>query len=408
MMDKWFGNNTMLKLVALVIGTMLWMVVNFNEAPVAPPTSPDRTITVQEEIIPVVEKDRFAAIEINPERVTVVITGKLNRLSQLNVRNLEAYVNLNDYMPGDHAYVPVEIRGLPSNVSAEIIPKFVRVTLEDYVQKEMDVTIDITGSAAAGFTVGEPVVTPSNVRLTGSETDISAIVKVAGNMTVDGAQSDVEGKLKLIAYDADGNKVPIDMEPQVVNVRIPISSPYKSVPLILNITGQPPSGYAIASVRQDVNNVVIFATQEVLDAIDFYMGPMVDVSTLTESTEYKLDIPIHGGVSQTDPTRVRVFVSIAPSESKEFEALPIRLNGLGSGLEARWTDTSDGLINAVVEGARDILAKVKPEDVQPIVDLSERLPGTHRVQVQWNLPLYVKPPEEEIYVTLEIIEQTQE
>lgn len=96
---------------------------------------------------------------------------------------------------------------------------------------------------------------------------------------------------------------------------------------------------------------------------------------------------------------------IVTSEKRTFEQIPLQINGLGDGLEAKWIDPETGTLNVVVEGAPSILGKVKLEDIQAFVDSSQLTPGIHEVEVHWNLPLYLKTPEGPTVVRVQIFEK---
>jgi YbbR domain-containing protein len=402
-MEQWIRNHTVLKVIALLIGIMLWMVVNYNDAPGSPNVTPDSTMTIRDvEVIPYVDANRFASVRIEPRFVTVVLTGKVSALNKINTGDFETYVDLSKLGSGDHQYIPVGIKGLPVNVSVQVVPSLINVSLEEKIHKEMNISLDVIGSPAAGFKAGAPVIAPSKVKLTGSESLLESVAKVEGKVDISGAEGEVDQKTKLIAYDAAGNELEVTIEPQVIGVKIPITTPFKKLPLILDVRGEVASGYAIASIEKNVDNVTVSAMQEVLDALDFYMGPIFNVSNMKNSDEYILSIPVHGGVLKADPTELTVQIEIVPLDTKVFEQVPIEINGGADGSEVSWIGPENGRINIEIAGAPALLEGTTLDDIQGFVDISQLPSGSHRVLVQWNLPLYLKSVGEPIYVTLEI------
>lgn len=271
-MDNWFSSNNVLKIVALLIGTMLWMVVNFNDTPGTIPQPQDSTMTIRDvKIIPYVDPNRYSTVTVEPERVNISVTGKVSALSQ--VGDFEVYVDLADLGPGTHPNVPVKLRGLPVNVTAQVSPSFVQVYLEEKVMKETPVTLDITGTPAVGYKMGQPIISPNHVKLVGSESLLAEVHRIAGVVDVQDVEKEVQQKVKLTAYDEAGNPLEVAIEPQVVSVVIPISTPFKKLPFILDYTGQVPDGFAIADIRKSVDQITVYGSQDVLDVLDFYMGP---------------------------------------------------------------------------------------------------------------------------------------
>jgi YbbR domain-containing protein len=381
-------------------------VVNNNEVPISPTTTPESTMTIKDvAITSYVDQNRFALVEVQPKTVTLAITGKVSALSRIITGEIESYVDLSNLSSGEHRSVPVKIKGLPANVTVEVVPGFVQVNLEEKVHKELNVTYKVKGAPSVGFKVGEAIISPSKVKITGSESLLASVDKIVGEIDVTGAEQEVIQKTKLVAYDRNGKEVKIDMEPQVVTIKAPISSPFKQLPLILDINGRVPTGYAIVGIQKSVEQITVYGPQESLDALDFYMGPILDLTDMTTSSSLTLDVSVHGGVNRINPNEVKVDVEIVPSATKVFENVPLQLTGIGDGLEARWVDPETGELNVEIEGAPQLLDAAKPEDIQGFVDVSELSPGVHKVRVQWNLPLYLKSPVDPMYVTIEIVQK---
>jgi len=95
-------------------------------------------------------------------------------------------------------------------------------------------------------------------------------------------------------------------------------------------------------------------------------------------------------VKQLDPDKVTVNVSIVPSVTKTLEAIPLSFVGQNDGFNTKVVLPESGQLNLTVEGAPAIIEKLKPQDVQAILDVSNLPPGKHEVSVTWNLPTFVK------------------
>ena len=65
---------------------------------------------------------------------------------------------------------------------------------------------------------------------------------------MDKAQAAVTKQVRLQAFDKDGKEVTLNINPSVVDVEVPITSPFQTIPLQMKINGDPPKGFAIAMV----------------------------------------------------------------------------------------------------------------------------------------------------------------
>ena len=129
------------------------------------------------------------------------------------------------------------------------------------------------------------------------------------------------------AFDKEGKEVTLGINPSVVDVEVPITSPFQTIPLQLKISGEPPKGFAIAMVTQTPDKVTVYGAQDVVDRLEFYQGPQLSVQDLKETKDYTLDIPLRNKVTQLDPAKVTVHVEIVPSITKAVENVPITIIG---------------------------------------------------------------------------------
>jgi YbbR domain-containing protein len=182
----------------------------------------------------------------------------------------------------------------------------------------------------------------------------------------------------------------VDINPAVVDVEVPITSPFKTIPLQLRFQGEPAKGYSIASVTPDKDKITVYGTQEDVDKLEFYQGPDIDVTGLTESKDITAVIPLRGKVTQIDPPQVKVHIEITPTATKALENVPLTLIGQNDAYETKIVTPDNGRINLLVEGAQSLLDGLKAQDVQALVNVSNLPAGKHDVPVTLNLPAFVK------------------
>src|SRR5699024_12763587 len=69
-------------------------------------------------------------------------------------------------------------------------------------------------------------------------------------------------------YDGQGNELRAKVEPEVVEVSIPVDNPSKSVPIDVSTTGSLSDGYSLKSDEPVVDEVEVFASSDLLDEIN--------------------------------------------------------------------------------------------------------------------------------------------
>lgn len=411
-MDRWLNNMYVVRVVALVLGLLLWAVVHMDTAKTT--STPTAPLTGAEDISKVsidtlgLDENRFHLVSISPSTVTVKISGKVSSLNLVNATNFQVLLDLSNVTEGAQI-IPLKLEKLkdfPEGVSAEAIPSSVTVKVEKNLKKEMPVTIELQGSAAEGLISGTPIVNPSRVHVTVPESRQDDIQSVRGKVPIDGAKAAVVTQVKLAAYNADGKEVPANISPSIVDVEVPITSPFKTIPLQISLIGGLPEGYSIDAFHQSANQVTVYGPQKELDAMEFYNGPQIDLTDMKTDKTFMLDIPLKGKVTQVDPSQMTVELKIVPSVQKKLEQVNIMISGQNDQYATKVADPANGKIDLILEGAPDTMEKVGAGDVQAFVDVSNLPIGKYELPLILNLPPYVrKAPDQDLKVSVEISEQ---
>ncbi|MGG2197172.1 MULTISPECIES: CdaR family protein [Paenibacillus] len=405
-MDQWLRNTNVIKIVALAIGILLWAVVRMDGGSVTGSTGLE--IVEQQignvSVTPKYDNSTFFVESIDPPQVTVTLSGRESVLKKvMNTGNFSVELDLTKVGKGEHV-LPLTPVGFPSNVTVKVTPATVRVVIDEKGNKSMPVTINVTGIPGVGLKAGQPVVKPKQVTVSVPSRIYDKVDSVRADVNVEKATSAVTKHATLQAFDKDGNVIETaTISPAVVDVEVPITSPFTLVPLQIKLVGEPPRGFGVASVRQSTDKVTVYGAQNVLDRMEFYEGPQVDLTNLKADEEFTLTIPLRNDVKQLDPDKVTVSVSIVPSVTKTLEAIPLSFVGQNDGFNTKVVLPESGQLNLTVEGAPSIIEKLKPQDVQAILDVSNLPPGKHEVSVTWNLPTFVKKgPTQDFKATVEI------
>src|SRR5690606_4299912 len=181
-----------------------------------------------------------------------------------------------------------------------------------------------------------------------------------------------------------------EVTPSVVEVEVPVTAPDKSVPLKVDVAKYPPEGYAIAGLRTDTDRVTVYGPEEALDGLEVYPGPALDLSGVTKDRTFELPVPLVDDRLKVEPKTVEITVTIVKAKTKKLEGVPIRVNGLGEGMEADVVAPKSGKIDLVITGAPKLLKNIKLQDVRAVVDASNLPPGVHVRPIRVNLPAYVQ------------------
>jgi YbbR domain-containing protein len=404
--DKWLNHPTVVKLVALALGILMWAVVHFD-----PQSTPNNVSSLLEtrEIDAVkvqpygLDERNYVLLGLEPQTVKIKVRGTKSDLLSAKTGNYRVQVDLRTVGEGQHTLVLEE--SLPHGIQlVEMTPATVNVTIDLLQIKEFEVNILTEGNPATGYKVGTPIVKPSNrVHVTLPENQLVAVERVGASISIEGEKETLKNKsVKLVAYDKNGNIIENAVfDPAVVEVEIPITNPFKTVPLQFRYVGRIPSGLSISLFKPDVDLVTIYGPQEQLDKLEFLE---VDVLLDQVKNSGKIVVPLKvvAPIIEISPKQVEINIEVVLSGTRSLEGLPITWSGLGTGLKATIIEPATGKADITIKGAPAMLDRLQPGDVNVIADLSGRGPGKYTIPLIVNLESFMEQVGGTSSITVEI------
>lgn len=409
-MDKWLNNTNAIKIAALLLGILLWAVVHLDEE--APPnkvsTLVETKVIEDVKIIPTgLDERRYLLNALEPQAVRIQVRGQRSLLNSATPDNFKVNLDLRDVKEGTHTLSLTT--DLPPGIQLVAMePSMAVVEVEELQTKELDVNITTEGTPADGYKAGTPIVQPSNrVHVTLPKTLMPNVASVSAVINIEGVTAPVKQKrVKLTAYDKAGRAIPeAVLTPPTLEVEVPITRPFKTVPLQVNFVGELPAGLAISSFEPNVHQVALYGPQSELDKLDFYDSIQVDVGKLKQSGTMSVKLPVPPNIEKIEPSVVQFDVKIVDAVEKELTNVPIAISGESDQLKATLAEPAGGQLNLKVIGAPDLLDALEPNDVQLIANISGLPPGNHQVPLVVNLPNFVKRADSgKIYATVTLEE----
>ncbi|WP_078551215.1 YbbR-like domain-containing protein [Bacillus alkalicellulosilyticus] len=388
-MNKLFENRWFLKIFAFFIALMLFLMVNLDNlhnqpGAVLPPIS-EGTFQIEDvKLDAIFDEERFAIMEMT-ESVQVNLRGQQSSIMmfQLARPSYEVYVDLSGKEAGVH-HVPIQYRNFPGDLSVSIQPQTARVILQEKKTVSIPVEVDIVneGEIAEGYSIGTAIVNPVNVEITAAEDLIDQVAIAKVYVDVAGADETIEKGAPVKIYDHAGNELHLDVDPAVVDVRVPITSPFKSVPYKISREGQLPQGVSISSIVSTPKEVTIYGPQDVLNEISVLEGITLNLDDLTESQTVELAVPVPDGVESVEPGFIEVTIELTEEESITMESMPIEITGTPATTIVAFVEPEFEEVSLTIRGAQSLLEKIRPEDIQIYIDVSQLAPGEHEVPIQ--------------------------
>jgi YbbR domain-containing protein len=403
-MDKLMDNPWFIKILAILLAVLLYSVVPNSGGKTNEINVPGENTTETIADIPVkayYDTENLVVSGI-PDMVEVTLEGPMPHVQSAKaLKNFEVFVDITNAEIGNQK-VTFEVSGLSDKLKATIKPSSITVAVQEKVTTEFTVDAEFDNALIKdGYSAGQPVVKPNKVRITGAKDVVDRITYVKAALEGgDVLDSTVTKEAHVQVLDKELNKLEVVVEPETVEVTIPIKSNTKTVPINIIEKGTAPEGLTIESIKLDVQEAVISGDENTLKETD-NVRVEVDVSKITENTTLSLPVIISNGITKVNPELVEVKVVVTKTE-KTVSGVPITIKGLPEQFEAVINDPANSLINLLVFGSGSTITDLGPDDFNIFVDLTGLTEGDHNVTIQVDGPPDVnwKPDKSSAKITI--------
>lgn len=368
--------------VSLVLGVSLWVFVADTENPTLVDAFP-QPITVQ-----AVNVGESLAVANQLPGITVRVAAASDRWERLTAANFRAFVDLNGFgARAQEVPLQVEVVDVSGVRVVDTNPRFITVNLENQLSNRVPVTTRAVGQLPIGYELGPMTPQTSTVTVRGAESLVALVSEAVAEINVTGLTAGVEPGVNLKAVGAGGGEIRgVRIDPPTVKVGVQViqSTIVRTVPLTVDITGVPDTGFRISSVTTSPSTVQIQGAVQTLQAIDRITLPAVDVAGARADIARSLAIPLPAGVTTVGASRATVTVTVAQIAGAQRSTVGIEVLRVPQGLTARLASPT---IDVVLNGSIPALNALLPGDVKVTVDAGGRTTGTY------TLPVRVQAPE---------------
>lgn len=400
-------DNLLLKIGSVLFASVLWFIVtNIND----PATTQRFTnvpveirntelITEQGKIYEVLEDTNMIDVVtvVAPRSIidsirkeNIIATADMSNLTNLNTIKIDLTTNkYSDKLDS----IQGNIENLKLNIENEK-----RITLA--------LRTATSGSAEAGYMVGDITPEQNLVNVSGPESVVSRISKAEVNVAVTGFTSDIGTDAEIKLYDAEGEEISksnLTLNINSVRVRVEILATAQ-VPLTFSSIGTPANGYRATGIISSLpDSVMIAGKANIVKNISSIEIPdsILDITGLTENLETSIDVNdyLPSSVELADNEfdgMVNVVVYVEPEAVRNIVIaeeditilnMPEGFTGEVGAFEEEFTIQIRGLaadVNAISE--QQVLGVV---DINTLLEsgvLEEVAEGDYDVPLSFNLP----------------------
>jgi len=327
-------------------------------------------------------------IEGLPETVDVTLIGSQTDLFIANqIPSYNITVDLTGLKPGTHE-VNIKYNDALTNIDYKVNPSVATVIIYPKVSESRSLTVDLVNKDKLDdkLAIDDVKIESDQVIIKGAEYQLEKVASVKALVDIEDLVSQKVGtntieKVDLVAYDAAGQVVDVEIVPGTISADVVISSPSKEVKVKLVPKGSLAFGYAISSYSLSVDKVTLYGPTSVLENINSI--PLeIDVNDLKANKEYKLELTKPVGVTSLSTNTVKVNLTVGEQSSSTVENVKITLKNLPSGYTAQAVSSKDAAVNVNVKGYSSIIKNITPDSITASVNLDGLTAGTHEVEVK--------------------------
>lgn len=387
LIDRFFFSQKYLPLFALLVSLLAFFVVNYERTNIGSTLSSSKTLSG----VTMTPRYNSETFEISglPSSCEIIITGEAANVNNAATRNGHCLVNLEGYTEGTH-FVKVQAMGYGDSVNAVAVPGEVQLTLKKKTTMQFDLTYDFINrnQLDSRYILGTPsFASGSKINIRASQDTLNSISLVKALIDVRGQTESFEVEAPLVAYDRYGQVVNAEIVPSSVMATVNISSPSKTVPINLRVTGEAPYGFAIDSLTMDHQTTTIYAPEEVLNNVDG-VNVDFDLSTVVSNSDITVPVTLPSGVSGSDVTMVNIQVKLAASTSKVISNVPIVYRNNDNGFGVSEVDVTS--VDVTVIGSEENISNISASDLVVYIDVKDcNEPGTYTLPL--NIESSVNP-----------------
>lgn len=385
-LDKVLFNEKYSKVVLLVLAVLLYAIVNYNALSTSFQSSLRYSKTLSD--VTVLAKYNSDTFEISglPEKVDVILTGDAaNVTSAANAENGTVICDLDGLTEGEHE-IKLTTEGYGNNVNVVVNPTNVNVVMKKKTTRQFDISYDFINQDKMEqiYSAGTPEFEYTKINVRASKDTLDSIAFVKALIDVSGQSADFEQDAVLVAYDSSGKPVNADIVPNTVHVKVPVTSPNKSVNIQVQVSGEVPDGKAIDFITMDQQTVTIYGSETTLANIDQVVVTL-DAGTLTKDSTVLRPIVLPAGVTSATNTQVTMNITLADAEEKTIDDIPINVINNNKHYKASQPDNKT-TTSVTVKGTKNNIDKLAADDINVYIDMKDVQPGLQKFALQIEQP----------------------
>ena len=384
-LERFINNKQTLVVLSLIFALTFFFVVDRSSSSII---NKSAEVLYNQPVVADYNEESYV-IEGLPEKVDVTLVGTKAYLylAKQYSSNLKISADLTDMTPGKHK-VSLKISQGLENIDYKVDPSTATVVVYEKVSATKELTYDVLhkDNLDTKLNISNIDLSRNDCIIKGSDYKLKQVATVKSLIDIDNLKTPKVGvttmkDIPLVAYDASGNIVDVEIVPATIEASIEIKSPSKTVPIKIVPTGNIAFGKSIKTTETSVSTITIYGDQDSLEDIE-YVPVEVDVTDLASDKEFNVNIPKPSGVREMSSKTMTVKIMLDDEITKEFTDIRITPLNLDSKYKVQAASEADGKITVIVKGSASVINELTADAISATIDLAGLSEGTHDVDVK--------------------------
>ncbi len=382
-----FTNNLWLKILALFLAVIIWVIVAQINNPASTVTFSNIKVTLLNANILENEGKLYQVLD-GTDTVKVTVRAPESVIRTLSASDISAVADLSQVTA--QGTVPI-VYSLDRAESIVGDHDELLVSVEDKVTKYVSIQYWMNGSVGENCVLGKINLDRNRLEITGPRSEIEKVSVAMVEIDLDGAVKTISADMEIALYDSNENKIESDTivkQTDYVTTTVTVLSTAE-VPIVAYTTGTPAAGYIYVNeidvspetvrIAGDTSTLMHIPYIEVTDPVD------ITAARSNVTATFDLSNYLPSGVSYEDPDlddQITVTAHIEKTIEKTVYISPLKvgITDLPDGLTAEPVTADD--IAVRLTGLETDLNAISADSLSPVVEVSSYIENNNLTNVK--------------------------
>ena len=417
-------NNTVLKIVALLAGILIWaMLSNANDPIVSRPVPVPIIYQFEDKLL----KEEELKVISAPSTISITVSYHQSDASKISASMFTCTADLMNHSGGDlssqRVYISVTQVSGRNYVTDWSYPKndpSVVVSMDNYITKTFTIQPMLENDLPEGLLL-DPSVSfePSTITVSGPLSQFSSLASVRARVDLQELSQEGGGnitkEITLALYDAN-DRVIVNENLIMSQDKTVLSAVVKRITTasirLEGVTGEPAYGIRYLSSSIIPDKVTVLGLKSTLADLSDITIPAdaIDISGITENTSFLLDIRNYmpdGVEFAGDDPSIEVMIYVEKLETKVIQ-IPSTDIHIKNQKENCTYELSSSTLLLRVKGFDEDLEVLNVASLEPSIDVAGLSGGRYRVKVDFvELAGYTLENGDSLFTYVDVIEETE-